>query len=180
MRRRLAGCPAGPAQSLLVVDIETGCGPLRCAVAHLESGREARPLRERQLALVAASQPGAMPALIVGDLNFDADADPEESGLPADFLDCWRRLHPADVGKTLDRDANALRAELTRHGPKPRRAMRCDRILLRPRPSDLWRPVEIRLVGTAPVASGADVLASDHFGLIATIDCSPLATPGPQ
>jgi endonuclease/exonuclease/phosphatase family metal-dependent hydrolase len=137
-------------------------------------------LRERQLALVAASQPGPMPALIVGDLNFDADADPEESGLPADFLDCWRRLHPADAGKTLDPDANALRAELTRLSRKHRRAMRCDRILLRAGPSDLWRPVEIGLVGTAPVASGADVLASDHFGLIATIDCNPHTTPAPR
>ena len=166
---RLLPLPSQRDRKLLLADVETAFGTLRIGVAHLESGRNQEAVRVRQLEILGRSLSSGKPALVVGDLNFDADSDPEEARLPNDLRDCWRELHPADAGKTLDPDANALRGVLTRQGRKNDRAMRCDRVLLNPGPEAAWRPLQIRRIGTAPPARGAEAFASDHFGLIATI-----------
>lgn len=174
---RLVPLPSQRDRKLLLADLETAGGPLRIGVAHLESGRDAVASRVRQLKIIGASLPRVMPALVVGDLNFDADSGPEEARLPKDLCDCWLQLHPANEGKTLDPDANALRAALTRRSRKSRRAMRCDRVLLHPGLETAWRPLQISRIGTAPPASGADAFASDHFGLMTTIGLRPMACP---
>lgn len=171
LEARSVPLPSRRGRRLLLARVETGCGPLALAVAHLESGSRARATRLRQLSIVQQALPGGLPALIAGDLNFDADADPEDACLPADLVDCWRRLHPAEAGKTLDPAANALRAALVRDADKHSRALRCDRLLLRPGAAARWQPLESRRLGMAAPRDGADAFASDHFGLLATIAC---------
>jgi len=170
---RLVALPSQRERKLLLAEVETACGPLRCAVVHLESGGDEVQARVRQLEIVTASLPGAMPALILGDLNFDAETDAEESRLPKDLVDCWRKLRPAEAGKTQDPSANALRAKLIGQSRKHRRAMRCDRVLLRPGTPGRWRPIDITRIGTASVNRVADAFGSDHFGLVATLGCFP-------
>ena len=168
---RLVPLPSFRHRKLLLADVETAGGPLRVGVVHLESGRDAEDVRLRQLDIIRKSLPGTKTTLVVGDLNFDADSDPEEWHLPRDLVDCWRRIHPTEEGKTLDPAANALRDELTRRSGKHRRAMRCDRVLLRSGPPGDWQAIDIRRIGTASGAGRVDDFPSDHFGLVATIRC---------
>ena len=129
LEARSVPLPSRRGRRLLLARVETGCGPLALAVAHLESGSRARATRLRQLSIVQQALPGGLPALIAGDLNFDADADPEDACLPADLVDCWRCQAPAasrrggqDPGPGRQRAACCAGAR--RRQAQPRAALR--------------------------------------------------------
>lgn len=157
--------PSQRDRKLLLADIDSGRGPLILAVTHLESGRGQSGRRCEQLDVIRRALAGRGASLLMGDLNFDADRDPERHWLSSEMTDCWRAVHPDESGNTMDSDENAMRASLGKSsGP-----MRCDCIMLGAA-GQTWQPDQIWRLGLAPIpAEGAALYPSDHFGLAATL-----------
>ncbi|WP_234797864.1 endonuclease/exonuclease/phosphatase family protein [Mycolicibacterium neoaurum] len=128
---------------------------------HLESGKAAAALRERQLRLVVDSIRGRPDVAIMGDFNL---RDAENAILPADFRDVWPTLHPDEPGFTEDTTINHMRYDMK----DKHRHVRFDRVLLR---ADAWSAHSIRLLGREPVAPELPrIFPSDHFGVQCTLE----------
>ncbi len=145
--------PSEMGRKLITVELASG---LRVASVHLESGRDERPRRLEQLAVVQARLVRYDDVVWVGDMNF-APGTPEDAAIDPSFVDVWAALHPGDPGYTLDTDVNTMRLQL-KSNPAHRRI---DRVFLR---GTRLRARTIERVGTAPVDLDG-TFVSDHFGL---------------
>lgn len=175
--RRMASMalPSRRHRKLVCADLSLEQGPLRVVVTHLESGADQVARRTRQLSIAQRMVLRATPGLILGDLNFDPERDPEEARMSPALIDCWRALRGDAAGYTLDGSANAMRGEMA----KSDFAFRSDRLLLCPedgRGIARWRPLDIHRIGMDAIDDGASPLyPSDHFGLVA--DMVPIVAP---
>jgi endonuclease/exonuclease/phosphatase family metal-dependent hydrolase len=167
---RLIGLPSRRHRKLIHAELDTACGPLQVVTAHLESGADAVALREAQLRIAGQVLGNGSAAVLLGDLNFDAERDPEEDHVPPGLIDCWRALRGDQAGNTLDPVENSMRAAMVEQ-TGARQPMRCDRILFRPDADHRWRPAAIRPIGTTPIDAADDLYASDHFGLLVEVGC---------
>ena len=168
---RLIGLPSRRHRKLVHAELDTECGPIQVVTAHLESGADAVALREAQLHIAARVLGNGSAAVLLGDLNFDAERDPEEDHVPPGLVDCWRALRAGQAaGNTLDPIENAMRAAMVEE-TGTQRPLRCDRILFRPDADHRWQPTAIRAIGTTPIDSAGALYASDHFGLLVEIGC---------
>ncbi|MET0702178.1 MAG: endonuclease/exonuclease/phosphatase family protein [Mycobacterium sp.] len=123
---------------------------------HLESGKAAVRLRERQLNTIFRILRKSESALLLGDFNM---RDGENGNIKAPYRDLWPLLRPQDAGYTEDTDIN-----LTRWDSKNKhRQVRFDRVLLKGRH---WTATDIELLGTEPISPALPrVFPSDHFGV---------------
>lgn len=161
----LIALPSERDRKLLVARVETALGALTLGVTHLESGRGQTEKRHEQLEVIRRRLAGRGPALLMGDLNFDADRDPERWLLAPEMIDCWRAVHPHEPGLTMDDDENAMRASLG----KSSGSMRCDCVLLTAA-QGAWQPERMWRLGLEPIPGSQGALyPSDHFGLAATL-----------
>ena len=127
---------------------------------HLESGKAAAALRERQLRLVVDSVRGHADVAIMGDFNL---RDAENAILPADFTDVWPTLRPDEPGFTEDTTINHMRYDMKHK----HRHVRFDRVLLK---ADTWTAHSVRLLGREPVEPELPrIFPSDHFGVHCTL-----------
>lgn len=127
---------------------------------HLESGKAADRLRDRQLREIVRSARSDRDVVILGDFNL---RDAENGIIPAAYQDLWPILHPDDPGYTEDTTINHMRYDMKdRH-----RHVRFDRVLVK---GDTWTPESIDLLGREPIAENLPrVFPSDHFGVRATL-----------
>lgn len=98
------------------------------------------------------------PIIVTGDMNF-GDGAPEESVVPADFVDAWRSLHPGKPGFTWDNENNPM-AKRGRLRGEPSR--RLDRIFARG-----LKPEQARIILNQPIAKR--LFPSDHYGVLAVL-----------
>ena len=127
---------------------------------HLESGKAAAALRDRQLRLVVDSVRGHADVAIMGDFNL---RDAENAILPADFTDVWPTLRPDEPGFTEDTPINHMRYDMK----NKHRHVRFDRVLLK---ADTWTAHSVRLLGREPVEPELPrIFPSDHFGVQCTL-----------
>lgn len=128
---------------------------------HLESGKAAAALRDRQLRLVVDSVRSRPDVAILGDFNL---RDAENAILPVDFGDVWPALHPDEPGFTEDTTINHMRYDMK----DKHRHVRFDRVLLK---GHTWTADSIRLLGREPVAPELPrIFPSDHFGVHCTLE----------
>eukprot|EP01006_Ploeotia_vitrea_P034883 TRINITY_DN65816_c5_g4_i1.p1 TRINITY_DN65816_c5_g4~~TRINITY_DN65816_c5_g4_i1.p1 ORF type:complete len:724 (-),score=456.41 TRINITY_DN65816_c5_g4_i1:241-2373(-) len=91
-------------------------------------------------------------AVLMGDLNFDAFAQPESSALPLAYKDLWQVLRPTQPGYTWDPTTNHYASTADPQS----RPSRIDRILVN---SKHWKPRKIDVIGSNEV--------SPHYGVLA-------------
>ncbi len=126
-----------------------------CSI-HLDSGKQSRRLRARQLRRIFRSLRSAQNAVVLGDFNM---RDEENRRIVAPYTDAWPALRPRDAGYTEDTAINHMRFD----SKGKDRQVRFDRVLTK---GTDWRPAEIDLMGTRPVSSAQPrVFPSDHFGV---------------
>eukprot|EP01130_Rhizamoeba_saxonica_P005563 TRINITY_DN2218_c0_g2_i1.p1 TRINITY_DN2218_c0_g2~~TRINITY_DN2218_c0_g2_i1.p1 ORF type:complete len:391 (+),score=63.55 TRINITY_DN2218_c0_g2_i1:47-1174(+) len=155
-------------------------------VVHLKAGALANvTLREREVAdaINLQNDNHIHDALLIGDFNFrDGGVDNEEpiesEVIESIYTDCWKEVHPDDLGLTYipDDDHNFIARVVSdqatkRHGRKAK-ALRYDRAYIK---SDRWTIQNIEKIGTEPFCTmdGNDIYYSDHFGLLSTFVYSP-------
>jgi endonuclease/exonuclease/phosphatase family metal-dependent hydrolase len=157
---------------LVMVDAPFGIVPIACT--HTDYLFDQSELRNRQLQRIAehcaasrTDPENSFPLLLCGDLNAVPDSDeiraltgrtaPLTAGLV--FQDCWE-LAGEGPGHTWS-SRNPYLADAT----WPNR--RLDYIMVSwPRPRGLGKPISVELIGETPVHG---VMASDHFGVLATL-----------
>ncbi|MDF2583954.1 MAG: endonuclease, partial [Mycobacterium sp.] len=123
---------------------------------HLESGKAAVQLRDRQLREIVGSVRDDRDAVILGDFNL---RDAENGILPAGYCDVWPALRPGEPGFTEDTTINHMRYDME----DKHRHVRFDRVLVK---GDTWTPELIELLGREPISAALPrVFPSDHFGL---------------
>jgi len=156
-------------RGFLLARVRDGGRALAVGTVHLESFLEDGPVRARQLETVFALLRRHPDAILMGDFNFGDDDVSETSRLEASYADLWLSLRPDERGFTWDID----RSGMARRGSFPGEgSRRLDRILLK---SALWGPAEVHIIGDSPVAEGATVFPSDHFGLTGRIEVGTAA-----
>ena len=160
--------PGGQGRAILAVALEVDGREMRVATVHMESPLDQGPVRAEQLDMVFELIGGAEEAILLGDLNFGDGEQPETEHLQEDFIDVWRALRPAEPGYTWD----MTKSEMAKRGSFPNEtSRRIDRILVK---SKLWKPKSIHIIGHAAVAADQPaVFASDHFGLVGTLEERP-------
>ena len=130
--------------------------PVVIAGIHLESGKAAARLRERQLGRAFAALRRAESAVVLGDFNM---RDSENGIITRPFRDVWPVLRPHDDGYTEDTSINLMRYD----SKNKHRHVRFDRVLVK---GDRWAPADIELLGTEPLSEDLPrVFPSDHFGV---------------
>jgi tyrosyl-DNA phosphodiesterase 2 len=132
-----------------------------CSV-HLESGKAASGLRERQLDRIFRILRKSESALLLGDFNM---RDGENGRIKAPYRDLWPLLRPHDAGYTEDTAINLTRLD----SKNKHRQVRFDRVLLKGR---RWTASDIELLGTEPISiEQPRVFPSDHFGVQCRLTC---------
>ncbi|TQK27412.1 endonuclease/exonuclease/phosphatase family protein [Arthrobacter sp. SLBN-53] len=153
--------PSNLARGYLTARYTVGGRALTVVGLHLESGKAAAALRERQLRLVVDSVRSHADVAIMGDFNL---RDAENAIVPADFVDVWPTLHPDDPGFTEDTTINHMRYDMK----DKHRHVRFDRVLLK---ADTWTAHSVRLLGREPVSPELPrIFPSDHFGVQCTLE----------
>lgn len=126
---------------------------------HLDYQLDHHAQRRKQLDMTfAAAREFSGPVVVTGDLNF-GDGEAESDGIPRDYADAWRVLHPNALGLTWDNERNPM-AKRGRLPGEPSR--RLDRILSRG-----LRPQHAEIVFDEPIRDG--LFPSDHFGVLASL-----------
>ncbi|MGW0160945.1 endonuclease/exonuclease/phosphatase family protein [Mycobacterium sp. NPDC003323] len=127
---------------------------------HLESGKAAAELRQRQLGQIVGSVHGHDDVALLGDFNL---RDAENGIIPTPFVDVWPTLRPDDPGYTEDTTINHMRYDMK----DKHRHVRFDRVLLK---GERWAAQDITLLGREPIADDLPrVFPSDHFGVRCTL-----------
>lgn len=154
--------PSSLGRGLLGVKIITNSQTLCIANVHLESMLEDTPVRIQQLQKTFDTLSGCEHIVLGGDFNF-GDNEAENSTFPTAYIDIWPQLHPHKAGLTYHREINPLSDNNAFWFEKSRRL---DRVYLL---SHCLKPAAIQLIGNQKDANGR--MPSDHFGLVAKIDC---------
>ncbi|MBJ7336976.1 endonuclease/exonuclease/phosphatase family protein [Mycolicibacterium sp.] len=158
--------PTNLARGFLKAQLDTGGTTLTVVAAHLESGKAAARLRERQLGRIYRSLRGVQNAVVLGDFNM---RDVENGRITKPYRDLWPVLRPDDDGFTEDTTINLMRLD----SKNKQRHVRFDRVLLK---GDGWAPTHIDLLGTEPISSALPrVFPSDHFGVLCRLERTPAA-----
>jgi len=153
-------------RKLHALTIPTTRGSLLVAGIHMESMKDRTPTRLTQIDECIPILSRADCALWMGDFNA-APSSEEDARICSAFRDLWHELQDAP-GYTRDTTQNAMLAKV-----KDDRHQRIDRVFMR---GAGYQPAHIRMLGTAPLpGTDGQVFPSDHFGLIAELDC--VATP---
>jgi len=127
---------------LLTVTILVGERPLVVANTHLDwRNSDHRVASLDFLFSVLSPHPDV---LLLGDFNFDHQAEPETSRLPPAYVDVWTQLHPNEPGYTWDPTTNSY-AKLADSTSRP---SRIDRAFIR---SSQWLAMSIKLAGCSAI-----------------------------
>lgn len=159
------GLPGPQGRRALVAWFKIGGRVLAVATAHMESPLEASAVRAEQLEVIFERMGAADDYVMMADVNF-GDGEPEESRVPAGYVDMWKKLRKDEPGFTWDNEKSDMAGKSAeRFQGEPSR--RLDRIFVK---SPVWQPQEVRIVGDEPVTEGRkDVFPSDHFGVAGTL-----------
>lgn len=170
-RATYVGLPTRTLRGALIADLGVAGVPLRVGSVHLDSGKAASRLRDRQLRNLFRTVSPARDVVLLGDFNM---RDDENAGIRPPFVDVWPALRPDEPGFTEDTSVNLMRLDST----GKQRHVRFDRVILA---GNRWRAAGIDLLGTAPISPALPrVFPSDHFGLICQLvrDDTPVTLPG--
>jgi tyrosyl-DNA phosphodiesterase 2 len=151
-------------RDLLITRLAGAC-PLTIASVHLESTSTMTRARVDQLEQITATLADEGDAILVGDMNFDAQADAPENRPLAGWTDAWAHLRPDEPGYTVDTQINHMRhmSKQGRHHQK-----RIDRVFIR---AKRWHVEAIELLGTQSLPGDPLTFISDHFGLCVDLAC---------
>ncbi|PRC43132.1 endonuclease [Mycobacterium sp. ITM-2017-0098] len=124
---------------------------------HLESGKNARHLRARQLSSLSRAFRTDDNVVLLGDFNM---RDDEDHLLDPHYRDVWPTLRPEEPGFTEDTSINHMRYDMK----DKHRHVRFDRVLVK---GSAWTPDSIELLGREPIAPSLPrIFPSDHFGVV--------------
>ncbi|CAN5630581.1 hypothetical protein BH09ACT7_BH09ACT7_60310 [soil metagenome] len=155
-RVRYTRLPTQLSRGLLTAEFTINGSTEVIGSVHLESGKAASKLRERQLGRIFWTLRRSESVLLLGDFNM---RDAENDRIEAPFRDLWPVLRPGDPGYTEDTSINLMRYD----SKNKHRQVRFDRVLLK---GSRWLAADIELLGTDPIsAAHPRVFPSDHFGV---------------
>ena len=138
--------------------IETPAGLVGVWSTHLSWGG----CQSRALAELVMERRGALPSVVMGDLNAVEDMPAIAHLRASGFVDVFRMLHPDAPGSTV----------WQRHDAPERTARRrVDFVFLVPGTRSAGRPIASRVVLDEPTrtAAGATLWPSDHYGVLADV-----------
>lgn len=151
---------------LLVAKTTVNDKPFHLATVHLESTRAMVRWRGKQLIEIFAELVQTDNVTLMGDFNFCASWQEENSRLDPAFTDVWGHLRPDEQGFTVDTSINHMRYQIKGQ----HKQVRFDRVLLK---SERWSADSIDLIGTEPISpDDPDIFPSDHFGLLCELSVS--------
>ncbi len=147
--------PSEMGRRLLVAKL---ANELSVATIHLESTSSCISERVTQLGIIQPFLVEHFPEVVLmGDMNFGAEARIETAALDPSFVDAWNSNRFASPGYTVDTARNDMR----RRTDDKATQQRIDRVFVR---SARWRTEEISLTGITPI-DHQGTFTSDHFGL---------------
>jgi endonuclease/exonuclease/phosphatase family metal-dependent hydrolase len=138
---------------MLVVHPKMGQGNLAIATSTLD-WRSAEN-RAESLTYLFSVLNVTSDVVMMGDFNFDTNAQPETAAIPYDYEDVWQSLRPHHLGYTWDPKANSYA-----HSSDPTsRPSRIDRVMVK---SGFWEARKIQKIGSPE--------ASPHYGLLTQLE----------
>lgn len=153
--------PTRASRGVLRAEMDVGGSTLVVGSVHLDSGKQSRDLRKRQLHRIFRDVARDPDVVLLGDFNM---RDDENGCIGPSFTDVWPALRPDEPGYTEDTSINLMRLDSTGKA----RHVRFDRVLVK---SARWRPTSIDLLGTEPISPELPrVFPSDHFGVVCRIE----------
>lgn len=164
--------PAGEAHDeqrlVLRAEVDGPRGPLQVFSTHLNWRFDHSAIRQAQVEeltrFVAESRPRSYPAIVCGDFNAEPDSDEIRTltgrrpvANDVVLVDCWRSVHPEDVGFTWNGE-NPFVAEQLEFD------RRIDYVFAGwPKARGLGHPVTASLIGAEPIDG---TWPSDHYGVV--------------
>ncbi|VEG51862.1 metal-dependent hydrolase [Mycolicibacterium aurum] len=133
---------------------------------HLESGKQGKGLRARQLSCLFRAFRTDPDVLLLGDFNM---RDNENHLLDPRYQDVWPTLRPDESGFTEDTSINLMRYDMK----NKHRHVRFDRVLVK---GPAWRADGIGLLGCEPITPSLPrIFPSDHFGVLCRLTAQPVS-----
>ncbi|RME44733.1 MAG: hypothetical protein D6791_12515, partial [Chloroflexi bacterium] len=151
---------------VLAATAATPWGDIRVFVTHLTNGEPAINRAQATSLMSFVETSGGGPAIVAGDFNAKEDS-PQIQALAGRWVDTYRAAHPADVGYTCCVDDLTGRSAASLDE-------RIDYLFLVPGEGLTTRVVDSRRILDQPVQMGQGwQWASDHVGLLSTIEIEP-------
>jgi len=159
--------PSDMERQLLLAEFIINNKTLKLATVHLESMQDSADIRAEQLETIFPLLDEADNSVLMGDFNFCSSNLDENLNIDGRYDDLWEELRPKEIGYTLNSEINNM---LTLNLSTSIQA-RYDRILFRQDKTN-WKCIDIKLLGDKPIPDlDVGVFPSDHFGLLAILDC---------
>jgi len=166
-RLTLHQLPGNMERQLLVAEFIINDQALKVATVHLESMKASADVRAEQLNRLFPLLSDANSSVLMGDFNFCSSNEDESSNIDDSYIDLWDELRTDDFGATLNSDLNPMLTTKCSH----RIMARYDKILMR-NENQAWQCMQIDLLGdTAISRHQPGIFPSDHFAVVAKIDC---------
>jgi len=165
-RLTLYQLPSNMERQLLIAEFTINDQPFKVATVHLESMRNSADVRAEQLNSIFPLLSNNN-SVLMGDFNFCSSNVNEYRNIDDSYTDLWDELRSDNFGATLNSDLNPM---LTTKSSN-RIMARYDKILMR-NENQVWQCMQIALLGdTAISRHQPNIFPSDHFAVVAKIDC---------
>lgn len=158
--------PSRLSRGFLAGEVIVNGHDLAIVSVHLESGKAARSLRSRQIAVITEAFARHANVILLGDFNM---RNSENGVLDPRYRDVWPQLHPDEPGFTEDTSINLMRYDMK----DKHRQVRFDRVLVT---GSAFEPTDVTLLGREPIAETLPrIFPSDHFGVLCRLNVAPPA-----
>jgi len=158
--------PSDMERKLLLAELIINGKILKIATVHLESIKDSVDVRAEQLKVIFHLLDNADSSVLMGDFNFCSSNKKETQNIDSSYSDLWEQIRNDELGYTLNSEINTMLSLNSSN----KIMTRYDRVLFRQKQTD-WRFKEIRLLGNEAISDEPKIFPSDHFGIMAEIEC---------
>lgn len=154
-------------RQLLLAEFVINDQSFKVATVHLESMKDSVDIRAEQLEAIFPLLASADNSVLMGDFNFCSSNKVESANINDDYIDLWSELKPNEFGATLNSEINKMLIQ----NSSSKIMSRYDKILFQQKKA-VWYCKDIHLIGDTAISDyQPNIFPSDHFGLLAQIEC---------